>query len=117
MTECKVTDFQRRVYQATKAIPKGKVTTYQLLARHLHCRSSQAIGQALKHNPFAPRVPCHRVIASSLTIGGFQGKITGSCITRKFRLLKAEGVVFGAGRLADIGRLYTYSTVTSSLQL
>ena len=112
MTERKVTEFQRRVYQATSAIPRGKVTTYKLLARRIHCRSCRAVGQALKHNPFAPRVPCHRVIASNLTIGGFQGKTAGGSIARKLRMLRAEGVVFTAGRLANVGRLHTYSSIT-----
>jgi len=107
MTERKVTEFQRRVYQATSAIPRGKVITYKLLARRIHCRSCRAVGQALKRNPFAPRVPCHRVIASNLALGGFQGKTTGASIAKKLRLLRDEGVVFTAGRLADVDQLFT----------
>lgn len=108
MTECKPTRFQQSVYEATGAIPRGKVTTYKLLARRIHCRSCRAVGQALKRNPFAPKVPCHRVIASDLTVGGFQGKNTGHSITRKLRLLRAEGVAFKAGRLVDTEQLFTY---------
>jgi len=111
MTGRKATEFQRKVYRAARAIPRGKVTTYRLLARHIRCRSCQAVGQALKRNPFAPRVPCHRVIASDLTLGGFQGETTGRSIARKRRLLRAEGVTFAAGRLADAGRLFTYQPI------
>ena len=103
-----VTEFQERVYRATSRIPAGKVTTYKRLAVHLQCGSCQAVGQALKRNPFAPRVPCHRVVASDLTLGGFQGKKTGRAIKRKMMLLAREGVCFKKGRLADPHRLYTY---------
>ena len=51
----------------------GKVSTYQELAKALHCGSCQAVGQALRRNPYAPIVPCHRVIAASQAIGGFCG--------------------------------------------
>ncbi len=67
------TPFEELVYRATKAVPAGSVTTYGAIAKALQCRSSQAVGQALKRNPFAPVVPCHRVISTSLTIGGFCG--------------------------------------------
>ena len=56
------TYFEGRVYAAVGEITSGKVVTYQSLAHHLRCRSAQAVGQALKRNPFAPQVPCHRVI-------------------------------------------------------
>ena len=64
----KMTDFQKRVYDALLLIPEGKVTTYKILADFIGCRSSQAIGQALTRNPHAPLVPCHRVIKTDRTI-------------------------------------------------
>jgi methylated-DNA-[protein]-cysteine S-methyltransferase len=67
------------------------------------------VGQALKVNPFAPKVPCHRVISSSLEIGGFQGKTAGAAIKRKLKLLKKEGVEFDeSGRIKDSSRVYQY---------
>ena len=90
----KLTPFRKKVLSALLLIPKGRVTTYKLLSEHLDCNSSQAIGQALKHNPLAPEVPCHRVIRTDLSIGGFMGKRQGDPITRKFELLKSEGVAF-----------------------
>ena len=101
----KVTSFQSSVYDACSRIPKGKVSTYAAVAKAIGCKSARAVGQALKRNPFAPKVPCHRVISSSLTIGGFNGKTSGSEIRRKLALLKAEGVEFdGEGRLKDGSR-------------
>jgi methylated-DNA-[protein]-cysteine S-methyltransferase len=89
-----ITPFQRKVYRAAMRIPRGKVTTYAALARAIGCRSARAVGQALRRNPFAPAVPCHRVITSRLTLGGFAGQRQGPNITRKRHLLAAEGVKF-----------------------
>jgi methylated-DNA-[protein]-cysteine S-methyltransferase len=100
-----VTDFQRRVYEALSRIPAGYVTTYQELARRVGCRSPRAVGQALRVNPFAPRVPCHRVIASDLSAGGFQGRREGPELRRKLKLLALEGVRFRDGRITDESRV------------
>lgn len=75
-------------------IPKGKVTTYSLLAQYIDCNSSQAIGQAFRRNPYAPAIPCHRVIKSDYKVGGFMGETVGQEIERKLSLLKKEGVLF-----------------------
>jgi methylated-DNA-[protein]-cysteine S-methyltransferase len=97
-----VTDFQSKVYLALCQVPKGYVTTYGALAKRIGCRSAQAVGGALRNNPFAPEVPCHRVVAADLTIGGFNGATDGPQIKRKLALLASEGVVFGAdGKLKD----------------
>ncbi len=100
-SEASITDFQRRVYEALLCVPKGKVTTYAQLAKAVGCGSPRAVGQALRRNPFAPEVPCHRVIASDLTIGGFSGQRCGELIDQKLRLLESEGVTFNQGRLVD----------------
>jgi len=108
MKKTEVTDFQKKVYRFTKRIPMGRVTTYALLAGAIGCGSCRAVGQALKRNPFAPRVPCHRVISSDLTVGGFEGSSKGLSISRKKVLLRREGVYFRAGRLADSDRIYRF---------
>jgi methylated-DNA-[protein]-cysteine S-methyltransferase len=97
--------FATKVYTALRQVPPGKVITYAALARRINCRSPRAIGQALRANPFAPEVPCHRVIASDLTPGGFQGHQSGPALTKKLRLLAAEGVAFTKGHLTDPARL------------
>ncbi len=99
------TAFQRSVYEAVSRIPPGKVSTYAAIAAAIGCRSPRAVGQALKANPFAPEVPCHRVISSALTLGGFQGSTGGEELQRKRRLLAQEGVYFNAdGRLKEPSR-------------
>jgi methylated-DNA-[protein]-cysteine S-methyltransferase len=60
----KVTPYQERVYALLKQIPEGKITSYAALARALDS-SPRAVGGALRNNPFAPEVPCHRCIAST----------------------------------------------------
>jgi len=94
------TEFEQRVYEATRRIPKGRVTTYQKLAQEIDCGSNQAVGQALKRNPYAPEVPCHRVVRTDLTLGGFAGQTQGKEIIRKTKMLSEEGVA-----LDDTGRV------------
>ena len=59
--DVKVTEFQSRVYELLSKIPEGKVTTYAAMSKALDS-SPRAVGGACRRNPFAPQVPCHRVI-------------------------------------------------------
>jgi O-6-methylguanine DNA methyltransferase len=70
-----VTPFQERVYTLLVQIPAGRVSTYALMARALDS-SPRAVGGALRNNPFAPEVPCHRVVASDGFVGGFKVSIS-----------------------------------------
>ncbi|MBQ8493963.1 MAG: MGMT family protein [Alistipes sp.] len=90
-----ITDFQRRVYLELLDVPIGQTITYRELAQRVGCRSPQAVGQALKRNPFAPEVPCHRVVASDGTLGGYNGKRDGIELERKRSLLEAERMAQG----------------------
>ncbi|MBI2442048.1 MAG: MGMT family protein [Lentisphaerae bacterium] len=102
------TPFQNAVYAALKRVPRGRVTTYGALAHRVGCRSARAVGQALKRNPYAPKVPCHRVIASDLAPGGFMGRRDPPAMRRKLKLLAKEGVRFQAGQLAEPRRLFAF---------
>lgn len=89
-----VTDFQRRVYQLALCIAPGQTCTYGDLAAQLGGRHmARAVGQALGHNPFAPVVPCHRVLAAGGRPGGFSAE--GGTAT-KLRLLQSEGACLGS---------------------
>ena len=96
------------VYSAVRKIPSGCVTTYKILTNAVGCRSCRAVGQALRKNPYAPEVPCHRVIASNLQIGGFEGQMQGNSIEKKKKMLKAEGITFMNGKLADQSNLFWF---------
>lgn len=85
-----ITPFQRRVYLELLSVPRGQTITYGELARRIGCRSAQAVGQALKRNPFAPEVPCHRVVASDGSLGGYLGQRSGKQVERKRELLEIE---------------------------
>ena len=83
-----ITEFQRRVYLALLDVPKGSIITYGELALKVGCKSPRAIGNALHKNPFAPLVPCHRVIRANGEIGGYAfGQ------QEKLRLLREEGAI------------------------
>ena len=90
-----ITEFQRRVYLELLNVPCGETILYGELARRIGCRSAQAVGQALRRNPFAPDVPCHRVVAADGKIGGFGGEREGENIERKKRLLEMERALVG----------------------
>ena len=107
------TPFQNRVYDACRRIPKGRVSTYGALATVLKS-SPRAVGQALRCNPYAPEVPCHRVIAASLDLGGFTGSWGLGCasVQRKKAMLEKEGVAF-----SDIGKLTDQNSLLTAPEL
>jgi len=90
--------FATKVYALCSQIPKGKISTYGSIALALNS-SPRAVGQALRCNPFAPKVPCHRVVSSDGRIGGFMGMTKGKEIERKITLLEKEGVVVQQGKI------------------
>lgn len=91
-----VPEFNRRVYEITRAIPPGRTLTYGDVAQRIgEAGSARAVGQALGHNPFAPIVPCHRVLGAGNTGVGFSA--TGGVDT-KLRMLEIERAQLGAHR-------------------
>ena len=88
-----------------ETIPRGKVTTYGLIARKLKTKAYRAVGNACRNNPYAPRVPCHRVVKSDGTIGGFGGRTSGKTEMRKIELLRDENVHVKCGRVVDFEKV------------
>ena len=84
--------FDEHVWEVCKEIPEGKVSTYKQVGKAVHSSAFRAVGNALRKNPFAPSVPCHRVVASNGSLGGFMGVREGPEIERKVFLLQNEGV-------------------------
>lgn len=101
-----MTPLQKKAYELLKTVPPGRVTTYKALATALHTKGYRAIGQFMKRNPYAPRVPCHRVVRSDGTIGGFMGKMSGKEIQKKIALLASEGIRVQHNTLVDFTRVY-----------
>ncbi len=98
-TDVTVSEFANSVYSALKSVPEGKVTTYAELARAVGTKAYRAVGQVLHRNPFAPIVPCHRVICSDGKLGGFAGGPA-----KKLELLRAEGVPVLDGKIVPLER-------------
>lgn len=86
-----LTDFQQQVLQATQQIPRGRIATYMDIARKIgNPKAVRAVGQALGRNPIPIVIPCHRVIASNGSLGGYSG---GGGIETKAKLLRLEGAM------------------------
>lgn len=89
-----VAPFERRVYECVRAIAPGATLTYGEVAMRLgEPGAARAVGQALGRNPFAPIVPCHRVLAADGRSGGFSAQ---GGVATKLRMLDIEGARIGA---------------------
>lgn len=87
--------FCERVWAVCARVPRGKVATYGQIAKALgKPNSARAVGMALGRNPFAPTVPCHRVVGSDGSLTGFAGGLP-----KKRALLLAEGVELRNGKV------------------
>ena len=86
----KGTPFQIKVWKYLRTIPRGKVITYKQLAIAIKMpKASRAVANACAKNPYAPKIPCHRVIRSDGGLGGYSGP---GGIKQKIRLLRSEKV-------------------------
>ncbi len=86
----KGTKFQLKVWKYLKNIPKGEVKTYKQVAIAIKSpKSARAVANACAKNPYAPKIPCHRVIRSDGDLGGYSGR---GGIRQKLRLLRSEKV-------------------------
>jgi len=94
------TKFQSKVYEVCKKIPKGRVSTYREIAKKLKTKAYRAVGSALNKNPYAPVVPCHRVVNSDGFVGGF-----ASGIKNKIKLLRKEGVKVKKKRIENFKKV------------
>jgi len=87
-------NFNQKVWAMTARIPAGQVRTYAWVARELGSKGYRAVGNALNRNPYAPAVPCHRVVGSDGSLTGFAGGLE-----KKRKMLAREGVEFRNGRV------------------
>jgi methylated-DNA-[protein]-cysteine S-methyltransferase len=95
-------NFNQKVWALTARIPAGRVTTYAEIARKLGSKAYRAVGNALNRNPYAPGVPCHRVVGSNGSLTGFAGGLA-----KKKEMLAQEGVTF-VGERVDVGSVYRF---------
>ena len=84
------TPFQLKVWNYLKKIPKGRVKTYLEVAKSIgKPKAFRAVANAIGKNPYPPKIPCHRVIKSDGSLGGYSGK---GGTKEKRRLMKLEKV-------------------------
>ena len=95
--------FNERCYLVLKKVPRGKITTYGEIGKALKSKAYRAVGNAMKKNPYAPGVPCHRVINSDGSIGGF-----ASGTKKKISMLKKEGIEIKKGKIDLKKYLYKF---------
>ena len=101
------TTFQKRVWKALELIPRGKVTTYKEIAKYLNTKAIRAVGSAVGKNPYAPKVPCHRVVLSSGRVGNYSGN---GGVEKKIELLSSEGVEVEGDKIVDFKeKLFKYT--------
>ena len=95
------TEFEKKVYALCKKIPIGKVGTYKEIGKALKRKGQvyRAVGRALKNNQYALKVPCHRIVNSDGSIGGFN-----KGIKKKIALLKKEGIEIKNGKIINFGK-------------
>ena len=86
--------FQQQVWQATRQVPRGVMTTYGALAAAVGAgpASACAVGRCMATNPWPPIVPCHRVLSKDGSLTGF-----GGGIETKRRMLEMEGALLPLG--------------------
>ena len=98
--------FNQKVWALTARIPAGQVVTYRQIAEALGTKGYRAVGNALNRNPYAPAVPCHRVVGSNGSLTGFAGGLP-----KKRALLTTEGVRFRKGQQVDVSELFVLGRV------
>ena len=87
----KGTKFQLKVWKYLRKIPKGQIRTYSQVAKAIKKpKAVRAVANAIGKNPYAPKIPCHRVIRSDGSLGGYSSK---GGINTKRKLLKLEGIL------------------------
>src|SRR3989338_7273353 len=104
--------FNEKVYALLRKVPKGKVTTYKALAEKLNTKAYRAVGQAMRCNPYAPEVPCHRCVSSNGSIGGFSGQLNPKSkeVKRKIKMLLTEGIKVKDNKITNFDeRFHTFN--------
>ncbi|MCB9362096.1 MGMT family protein [Candidatus Woesearchaeota archaeon] len=92
--------FAEECYALLTKVPKGRVTTYKDLAQALGTKAYRAVGTAMNRNPYAPKVPCHRVVNNDGRLGGFaHGQEKKACLLRKEGVQIKEGKIVGLEKL------------------
>jgi methylated-DNA-[protein]-cysteine S-methyltransferase len=97
-------NFNKKCYEKLSLIPRGMITTYAEIANSLDSNAYRAVGNAMANNPKPISVPCHRVIRSDGSLGGY-----ALGINKKIQLLNKEGIIIKNNQVIDYkNKLYTF---------
>ena len=100
------TESAKRAYEMLRQVPPGRVTTYGALAKAIgKPKASRLMGAIMRGNPHAPMVPCHRVVKSDGSIGGYSGSSPEN-IKKKIERLESEGVKISDGRVENFDAVF-----------
>ncbi len=94
-------NFSNRCYELLTQVPSGRVTTYKAIANAMNSKAYRAVGTAMKNNPNAPQVPCHRVVNNDGRIGEY-----AYGIEKKIELLKTEGINVVNGKVVNFAKVF-----------
>ena len=89
-------NFNQKIWNVCRKIPKGRIATYKAIAIKLKTKAYRAVGNALNKNPYSPKVPCHRVVRSNGEVGGF-----AKGVKEKIKMLEKEGIAIKNGKIVD----------------
>ena len=96
-------NFTEQCYQLISEIPKGKISTYKEIANALNTKAYRAVGKAMAKNPNIINVPCHRIIRSNGSVGGYS-----LGVNKKISLLKKEGITIKNRKVVNYNQIIYY---------
>ncbi len=103
MKKKRTIDLQQKVLEKLKEIPKGKVTTYKLIAKSLKRKGARGIARILARNPYPRKYPCYKVVCSNGKIGGYQFGVI-----KKKKLLQKEGIKIKNNQIENFKKVLYY---------
>ena len=97
-------NFNKKCYEKLILIPEGMISTYAEIAKSLDSKAYRAVGNAMANNPHLISVPCHRIIRSDGSLGGY-----ALGIKKKIQLLEKEGIKIKNNKVIDFkNKLYQF---------
>jgi len=97
-------NLNKKVYDLCKKIPKGKLSTYKLIAKKLNTNAYRAIGQILKHNKDPIKIPCYKIVKNNGEISGYNGNNRKN-ISKKIKLLGKDGIIIKNNKVLNFEKL------------
>ncbi len=98
-------NFFDRVYELCKKIPRGRVSTYKIIAEKLDTKAYRLVGYALKNNSNIRKIPCYRIVDSNGRLCGFDGNNSRRSLNKKAKLLRKEGIIVKDNKIMNFEKV------------